>query len=229
MEVWSAPPGTLLRVAGGSDIYISPGGLEILWGDQVQSGGMLNETDRQILLGPAVVLALALRGTWCLHTSAAIFNGSLILFLGESGRGKSTLADWLAVDHPGWVLAADDIMPVILTSGGLSAWSRFPQLKMSLEAQPGPRLPEQLPIQKVCMLGNGSPEEMPGLQRLSPSQAVQALLSHTAGTRLFSPEMLSRHLGFCTLAAEKASVYRLDYPRRWDALPRILEILEDLC
>ena len=230
VEIWSAQPGILLRVEAGSDIYISPGGQEILLEGEPQSDGIVNETDRQILLGPALVLALAMRGRWCLHASAAIFNDNLLVFLGESGQGKSTLAAELAAaDYTNWRRAADDILPVSLTPDGMAAWPHFPQLKLPMETQPAVELPEQLSISNVCVLSDAGQDENPGLQRLSASQVVQVFLSHTAGTRMFAPDLLAKHLAFSTLAAERAAVYSLTYPHRMDAIPTIKSLLEKLC
>ena len=228
VEIWSAPPGMLLRVAGGSDFYISPGGQDILRASQGDE--VLNETDRQILLGPALVLALALRGTWCLHASAAVFRDHLIVFLGESGEGKSTLAAYLASGGDlGWRLVADDILPVTADENGAQAWPHFPQLKLPLEAQPGSGLPESLSLERMCILAQGDPDSQPGLQLLPPNQAVQMLVSHTAGTRLFDPSLLSEHLAFCARISGQAPVYRLIYPHRKDILPFVKKLLENLC
>ena len=46
----------------------------------------------EALLGPALNLALAWRGVWCLHAGAVLHDGQVIVFLGVSGSGKSTLA-----------------------------------------------------------------------------------------------------------------------------------------
>lgn len=228
VEVWSNPAGLLVKVAGSSDFSISPDGKEIRCANQEQDNVELNETDRQILLGPVLVLALALRKTWSLHASAAIFNDTLVLFLGESGLGKSTLAAYLA-NQAGWRLAADDILPVSMGAEGVLAWPRFPQLKLPMQAQPGPDLPEQLSISQVCVLSEAGTEDLPALQRLSTTQTVQVYLGHTAGTRLFDPDLLSEHLAFCSRAADQVPVYRLTYPHRREALPIIQELLEKIC
>jgi hypothetical protein len=228
-ETWTAPPGMLLRVAGGSDFYISPGGQEVLRANPQRDGGRLNWVDRQILLGPALVLALALHRTWCLHASAAIHKDRLIVLLGESGRGKSTLAAYLAADFPAWRLVADDILPVTMSSDGLVAWPRFPQLKLPLEAQPGAGLPERLMIGKVFVLTSVRLDEKSVPQLLPAWQAVQEYLGHTAGARLFEPDLLEEHLAFCLHAAGTVPVYHLPYTRRRDVLPRIKEQLESLC
>jgi hypothetical protein len=228
LETWSAATGFLVRVAGGSDFIISPDGKEVRCASQQQGGEILNEANRQILLGPVIVLALALRGVWSLHASVAIFNDNLILFLGESGQGKSTLAAYLA-NNEGWRLAADDILPVSMGVESVMAWPHFPQLKLPMQAQPGPGLPEQLPIGKVCVLSDAGVDEMPGLELLPASQAVQVWLGHTAGTRLFNPDLLSKHLVFCSRAAEQVPVRRLMYPHQWKALPQIKKLLENIC
>jgi hypothetical protein len=62
VEIWSVPSGMLVRTDGGSDFTISQDGREIQRDCQGQGDGELNETDRQILLGPVLALALALRG-----------------------------------------------------------------------------------------------------------------------------------------------------------------------
>jgi hypothetical protein len=79
------------------------------------------------------------------------------------------------------------------------------------------------------MLSNAGENEMPALERLPASQAIQAYLGHTAGTRLFAPDLLGKHLAFCSQAAERVPVYRLTYPHRWDALPIVKGLLENLC
>ena len=228
VETWSAMPGFLIRIEGVSDFTIRQDGKEIQCASQVRAGEELNETERQILLGPVVVLALALQRTWSLHASAAICNDNLILFLGESGQGKSTLAAYLA-NEAGWRLAADDILPVSLDAESLAAWPRFPQLKLPMRSQPGPGLPEQLSVSQVCILSDADVDEMPALQRLSSTQAVKALLGHTAGTRMFPPELLANHLAFCSQSANRVPVYRLAYPHRLEALPVVKALLENLC
>jgi hypothetical protein len=221
VEVWSASSGILLKVAGGRDFYIDAGGKSIVPGGDAHAFE-LSGLDREIVAGPALVLALALRGTWSLHASAASLGERTFAFLGESGQGKSTLAAYLS--GAGWRLVADDILPV--RDGDV--WPRFPQLKVPNEAQPGPVLPEHMRLDILCILASASPDESPALQRLPPGEAIQGLLRHTAGTRLLNPNLLMMHLRFCSHLAGQVPAYRLIYPARQDILSRVKELLETL-
>lgn len=225
VETWTAPPGFLLRVENGSDFYISPGGQYII--RVGEENRRLTNLDRDILLGPVLVLALAMQSVWSLHASATILNGKTFAFLGESGQGKSTLAAYLT--GAGWQLVADDILPVTGDAAGVQAWPRFPQLKLPIEAQPGVSLPEQLPLESVCILEPSGRNVKPAVKLLSRGDAVKALLAHTAGARLFSPDLLGKHLEFCTEAACHLAVYHLAYPHHREALPLVKDLLESLC
>jgi hypothetical protein len=228
VEVWSARNGTLLKVSGGSDFFISSNGscIHPAHSDLQEVTGL----DREILLGPALVLALASRNIWSLHASAAIFKNCLCIFLGESGQGKSTLAAYLSsFEISGWRRAADDILPVTLNSSGVDVWPSFPQLKLPMNAQPGSSLPECIPLDRVFVLTSADLNASPQLQLLPKSKAAQILLSHTAGTRMFDSLMLARHLAFVTQVAAQIPTYQLIYPHRRDALPIVNELLENIC
>jgi hypothetical protein len=225
VQVYDTQSGMLLKVEGANEFLITPGGETIT---KIGTPEDLSPLDREIICGPALVLALALRDVWSLHASSARFKGQTIAFLGESGQGKSTLAAYLA-KYNGWQLVADDILPVTAGSSSVQAWPRFPQLKLPLEAQPGVNLPEQLPLDKIVLLCPAGLDETPGVEIQSTGEAVKVLLAHTAGTRLFDPHLLGKHLEFCTRSAALLPVYKLVYPRRWDSLPVIKELLEGLC
>lgn len=187
------------------------------------------DDDRELLLGPGLVLALALQGTWCLHASAAVRGGAVVAFLGESGAGKSTLAAHLGgCLQEGWHLVADDILPVTEGEDGAWAWPRFPQRKLPPEAQPGPALPERLPLALVCDLLPAAPEAAPAAEWLPEAAAATALLRQTAGARLFDAELLEAHLAFAAALAARVPVCRLAVPRRLEALPAVREAIERL-
>jgi hypothetical protein len=232
VEVYAAPRGFLLKVEDGGEFFIAPHGEAISksgWQHIAQAPAPdISKLDREIILGPALVLALALRDVWSLHASAAIYKENVIVFLGESGQGKSTLAGYLS-QSAGWRLAADDLLPVIMDANGISALPRFPQLKLPIDSQPGAGLPERLPLKNVCVLMYAEPDQMPELQKIPTAQTVQSLLTHIAGARMFNTSLLAKHLEFSTQAAKQISAYRLIHPHRLEALPLVREFLENLC
>lgn len=225
VETWVSPSGILLKVDGGRDFYITPFGEKITWTYEAQT---LTNLDREVLLGPVLVLALALRGTWSLHASAAMFQEKEIVFLGESGQGKSTLAAYLSQNR-GWQRVADDILPATMETSGVKIWPHFPQLKLPPEAQPFIGLSDSLPLDRICLLTSAGADEMPALEQVSPAQAAKTILSHTAGARMFPPDLLARHLAFSAEVAKRMPVYRLTYPHRREALPLVKSLLQDIC
>jgi hypothetical protein len=225
VEVYNTSRGMLLKVEGGGEFFITQHGETI---NKQKPHEELTKLDREIILGPALVLALALRGVWSLHASAALFRENVIIFLGESGQGKSTLAAYLS-QSPGWRLVADDILPVKMDVNGVNVLPRFPQLKLPTNAQPGVDLPEHIPLKTICVLASAESHQIPELSKISTAQAVQSLLSHIAGTRMFDASLLVKHLEFSTQAAKQISVYRLVYPHCRDTLPLVREFLEKIC
>lgn len=68
------------------------------------------ELVRNIVLGPAIALAMELAGFVCLHGSAVAHHGSAIAFIGPKYFGKSTLAT--ALTAAGCQLIGDDLLVV---------------------------------------------------------------------------------------------------------------------
>lgn len=235
VEIRSAPSGFLLSLPGSSRLFIaSDGRIERIRpdGSSLDAGPDAppwSDDDRELLLGPGLVLALALQGSWCLHASAAVREGQAVAFLGESGVGKSTLAAHLGgCPQNGWHLVADDILPVTEGVDGAWAWPRFPQRKLPPDAQPGAALPERLPLAAIYDLVPVAPEAVPDAERLPEAATVTALLRQTAGARLFDADLLEAHLAFAAELAARVPVYRLAVPRRLEALPAVRETIERL-
>ena len=82
-------------------------GAQIVWYADIDS---LGELVRNIVLGPAMALALELAGHLCLHASAVSIQDRAVVFLGPKHFGKSTLA--AALTAAGGQLLADDLLAV---------------------------------------------------------------------------------------------------------------------
>ncbi len=190
------------------------------------SGKDKSNAATDLVVGPALTLALALQSVWCLHASAVDLEGQLFAFLGVSGIGKSTLAHALPRVSDGQChCAADDVLPVTMTTTEVEALPRFPQLKYPPDQQPGADRAEALPFAGIYLLDTGSSNTEVSVERVSGHAAVLALVRHTHCTRLFPPELLQRHIDFCVQLASRIPVWRLAYPKRPAILPRVAEML----
>lgn len=174
-------------------------------------------TQVEAFLGPPLLLALALRGVFCLHASGVMGTDGVTAVAGESGTGKSTLAAYL---HTQGIArrAADDLLPVTLSPDGLLALPRIPQLKLPLDQQPGSTVPEHVSVTAVHILYLSQSTTSIAATPLPQTAAALALAQHTVGTRFFPPPLLARHLAFAARAAEVTAVRRLTYAHHRDAL-----------
>lgn len=210
-----------IHVKGVAIFLVSSAGarLERLEAEQTTAG---EEADAEVLemaiLGPTLLLALALRGTFCLHASAVIppGGGEADLFLGNSGAGKSTLAAGLQAE--GWQRIADDVVPIGIRNGRLLALPGIPQLKLPQPLD----LREPAPIRSLLFLDEGQDTTF---EETSPSEAALSLVRHTAVTKLFPPQLLAEHLEAATAWSRMARVARLRYPRRRDVFEALSELL----
>lgn len=222
------PSGYLITVGGDSlEMSVDREGRCVAVGGREAKAAPPSELVMESVLGPGLILALALGGTWCLHASAVEVDGCVFVFAGESGVGKSTLAR--SLEEVGERRIADDVLPLEWISGNLVAWPRFPQLKLPSAGQPSMTGPESLPVAAVLIV-SPAPAEEPAIERLNAAEATLALARHTVASRLFDREPLSEHLRFCAdVAASGVATYRLLYPHRADAPTRVRDLLRKLC
>lgn len=225
VECRSVANGTQLDVSEVGSFLVSEDGSTLARIGDNQNGDAQSVVET--LLGPVLILALALQGTWCLHASAVVFGGRAIAFLGESGSGKSTLAWFLGMEGgPAWRTLADDILPVAPGRGGLDAMPAFPQLKCPPEAQPSRGLPERVPLAAIYSLGDpASAPDRVDIRPLSARSATLGLVRHTVAAQLFGQDLLAQHLDFAADAAAHVPMRHLTYPREVRALPAVRDAL----
>ncbi len=168
------------------------------------------------LVGPPLILALALRGVFCFHASVVVRGGRAVAFLGSSGEGKSTLAALLAAAEGDWSRIADDLLPWVAGADGVHVLPRFPQPGLDGDLT---TIPEQLPLAALYVLfpqpsaGAGTDAEVAS-RPLDPRRATVALVRHTVAARLFAPDLLARHLDACAALAATVPVRSLTVPWR---------------
>ncbi|NEO71947.1 hypothetical protein [Moorena sp. SIO3H5] len=197
------------------------------------------------LVGTVMAILLYQRGLLVLHASVVNINGGAVVFLGNSGEGKSSIA--AALHTQGYRIITDDVAPVTLDQGTAKVASSFPQIKLSREVakvlgydqdklglliaklnKPGYRLNQDftealLPIRCIYVLVSGS---QLSIKRLKRQEAVMELSHHSCLNSLFDSEKAC-HLLQCAQLANQCSVYRLQRPRNLALLPELARLVAE--
>ncbi|MGH9971330.1 MAG: hypothetical protein ACREBG_26540 [Pyrinomonadaceae bacterium] len=228
------------RVARGTEIIIDP------------LPGVEERLLRLPLLGTVFAVLLHQRGHLVLHASAVAINGESIVFIGNKGWGKSTMAAMLY--GRGHQFIADDVVAVDFADSGCPmVMPGFPQFKLYPEAvatslgDDYEMLPEladgyekrgrpardrfasqPMPLKNVYALGCG-PVSL--LRPLEPQASLLTLIANSYMTR-FGNQLLqgaeaSTHLLQCSRVIRQVPVYRLERPNALPLLPAVAQLVED--
>jgi hypothetical protein len=170
----------------------------------------------EMLLGPALMLALSMRGLYGLHASSVLGSEGAVALLGPSGSGKSSLARHAVSE--GALRLSDDVTPLTRLDAGMRVLPRFPQLKLAPVLMVDDL---ELPLAALVWVEIGSGPLT--LMRMTDVEASRCLLRDTVAARLFAPALLARHLDFCAGLAQRAACWRLCLPRvEGQRLPELL-------
>ena len=254
---WAFPDGTvwtqffgqaggyLLRFPDLADFEVSADGCSVLgW----PAPGVTSPTVEHLYLNQVLPLALSRQGKLVLHGSAVDIGGQGVAFLGESGRGKSTLAASFATEgapfltDDGLLLEWLDGRPMIIPSHpSIRLWddtqvalaspsmTLAPAVSFTAKARflAGPGIAfcdEVLPLRRVFFLGEGN-AIAPAIEPLRPAQALIELVKHSFLLDIEAPDRLTRQFDDLARLAESSVYFRLDYPRRYDALKMVREAI----
>jgi hypothetical protein len=218
-------------VRGGSDIIVDP------------SLGLDERTLRLFILGPAMAVLLRQRGYLLLHASAVAVAGRAVLFMGDAGWGKSTVA--AALHTRGHCLVTDDVAALSVGESNHMLLPSFPQLKLwpealvSLGDDPeklplcNPRFekrarsaahkfsPAPLPIKRIYVLSEGDDSE---ILPLRPQEALAELLRHTYGAMGVGS---APHFLECASLINEVTVCSLRRQKSLSQLPKLTQLIED--
>lgn len=138
------------------------------------------------LFGPMLILALARRGIFCLHSSAVQLPAGALVLIGASGAGKSTFARTDTAAR-----LCDDISPVAHQGDRLVVLPQFPQLKLG-HSDP---VPETAQIAGLLYLQAAIADQPQSIAPMASSELHRQLLAHTVASRLFTPSDCQRWWG----------------------------------
>ena len=200
------------------------------------------------LLGPVLGFVLRLRGITCLHASAVAIGGRAMVFVGASGRGKSSLAAALALR--GHAVLADDVTPFTESASGFLVQPAYPRLRLwpesvqslfgsadamplivagwdkrhvDLTEAPFRFQREPLPLGAIYFLEAETAE--PGLEPVGPRKALMALVAEAFTTRLLDRDLRAREFDVLARVVESVPVRRLQRGMEMGCLARVCDLV----
>ncbi|MEP0203753.1 MAG: hypothetical protein ABJ084_05755 [Halioglobus sp.] len=247
MEFFRSPAGYILRFSGLADFEVSLDGTSVFG---YPSPGVEEATSEHLYLNQVLPLAMSKMGTLVFHASAVAINGGAVAFLGESGRGKSTLAASFATN--GYSFLTDDGLVLNVEENGYSVspshpsirlWEDSRQALVPAEAMVGPKVSftnkvkfladknivfcrEKCPLTRVYFLGNSS-SSTPTIRPMAPTEARIELVRHSFLLDVKDKSLLADQFNLMSRHAHDRIFYRLDFPKCYKSLPEVRQVIID--
>jgi hypothetical protein len=193
-------------------------------------------------------LALSRQGKRVFHASAVEAPAGALVFLGESGRGKSTLAASFAL--AGHRFLTDDALLLEPNAGGYAVQPSHPSIRLwgdskdelvGDEADLAPAVqytakarllsgdalafcPEERMLRRMYFLGAGDVDQV-SFAPMTPGDAVMGLVGNSFLLDIEGRESLAGHFNQVAEMANLPIFFRLDYPRSFAALPAVRQAI----
>ena len=252
-EVWAQfferKDGYLVRFPGLADFAIAEP-----WASVVCNPvpGVASGTLRHLYLNQVLPLAWSRLGKLVFHASAVELGGEAVVFVGESGRGKSTLAASFATSEhrfltdDGLVVEERETEYQVLPSHpSIRLWDDSQEALIHPETSAADALPftsktrflagdniafcaEPRPLRHVYFLGDGTSPRV-SFAPMTASEALVELVKHSFLLDTQASDLIAAHFDQLTRLAGRRIYYRLDYPRRFEALGEVRNAILSHC
>ena len=258
-HTWAFPDGTLwlqfhrdadgylLRFPGLADFQVSRDGQHVACRPVP---GVSDETIRHLYLNQVLPLALSRAGTLVFHASAVEVGTGAVAFMGESGRGKSTLAARFCTS--GYRFLTDDGLAVEEAEGGYRVLPSQPSIRLWEDSEAalihaGARRAEPVEytskariladksvahcdqprmLRRVYFLGTGAAGGI-RIEPLTPSEAFVELVKHSFLLDIEARDLITAQFHQLSRLALEPVYFRLDYPRRFELLDNVQRAILD--
>ena len=244
--VWTAfhrtPSGIVLRFPGLADFAVSPDGFQVVC---TPAPDVPPATAEHLYISQVLPLTQSKRGKLVFHASSVEVAGAAIAFLGESGRGKSTLAAHFAVS--GYRFLTDDGLVLERGTQGFDVQPSHASIRLWHDSQEwlvpdaakAPPLDytsksrlladtrlahcvQARPLRAAYFLGDGNAKQIT-FSRLGPAETLVKWLEHSFLLDVEDRELVRSHFDRAACLANEVVCYHLDYPRRYDDLGRLTQ------
>ena len=232
--------GYLLRFPGLADFEIPAVGQTISGWPQPQTAA---STMQHLFLNQVLPLAQSRLGQLVFHASAVVIDDACVAFMGESGRGKSTLAasfasagspfltdDSLFVEqdahqcrvlpsHPS-IRLWDDSQRALISNPSFAPALDFTRKARLLAGKELPFCNQSQALRRFYVLGPGAAAAVE-IEPLAPSAALVALLRNSFLLDLDRQAALAAHFDELSQLVRQPIFFSLDYPRRYNNLETV--------
>jgi hypothetical protein len=200
---------------------------------------------RYLILGPGMGTLLMQRGNLVLHASSVNVRGEAVVFLGESGIGKSTIAT--AMNKRGYPFITDDILALEFDEDNIAVFTSFPRAKLwndtimymkddsSLFQKIHPDVEKysyivtdnfftnSLPLKMVYILDNGIKNE---IYSLKPQNALIELVKNSYAINLFYDNEKVQNLFQCANIVKNVPIKCLNVKKKFNELENTILMIE---
>ena len=221
-------------------IFSIDDGSKIVWTPAPEAS---TQVARFYLVGTVMAILLYQRQFLVLHGSVIEIDGEAVIFLGNSGDGKSSTA--AALHAAGYKLVNDDVAPVTIKKAEPFLQPGFPQIKMSPETANAlgydfdslPLIHPQelkrgyrpqhnfsrtpLTIRRIYVLDYGTEF---AITPIAPSLATMELSRHSRPSTLYQRGD-ALHFFQCANLVKEQTIYRLKRPKDLKLLPKIADFV----
>jgi hypothetical protein len=200
-----------------------------------------------ILLGPILAVLLRQRGLAVIHASGVTINGRAVAFVGQSGWGKSTIAE--AFYKRGYGVITDDVMAVSIGEKCPEVLPGYPSIKLfpdsarflqcedstthKVNSQTEKRahsvacgFPQgRRRLRRMYILSNGDSNIVAPLHL--QEVFVELVRNSRAITLLNDAQSLNAHLNQCSRLAAEVPAFRLKRLASLASLPGVVQMIEE--
>ena len=246
-ELYRTTAGFLLRFPGLADFEISAFGTSVTCAPAL---GVLAATTDHLYFNQVLPFALSQQGKLVFHASAVEITGGSIAFVGDAGRGKSTLAGSFATagqrfmtddalilepcdagymvmpSHPSIRLWQDSHQQLMPTNVELAPPVQFTSKARILAGDNVNFCDEPRRLLAAYFLGELDVSDIV-IKPLSPSEKLIAWARHAFLLDIEDTRSVGRHFGDTANLANAVPCYEVIYPRRYDMLAKVRAALTE--
>jgi hypothetical protein len=247
-EFFRANGGYLLRFPGLADFDVSADALDVTCFPATDAAEAPETIAQHLYLNQILPLVLSKRGKLVFHASAVEVPEGAVAFVAASGRGKSTLAASFAIG--GFRFLTDDGLVVEPHARGFEVLPSHPSIRLWEDSEEALIAPgtttapavhytnksrflageglnfcdEPRPLRCVYFLGDGSAADV-AIRPMTASEALVEWVKHSFLLDVEERPRLASHFDQVSRLARLPIHFRLDYPRRFENLASIRQII----